>query len=396
MSGLTNKGFEIKTFEDIVASMSAKAKTLFGDDIDTEETSVIGKFIRIGAEEIANAWLEAVNVYNANYIDTAEGTQLENLIHILGEERQPATKATGYVKISGTVGTLIDPGLEVMTSDKVFLTTNPITYVIPEAGYITIAIEAEEVGVTYNVKAGTITKLKYPNNDIVAITNELATIGGADIEDDVETRSRWFSTILKTGNSSIDAIKSNVMDIEGVLKCEVYENDSGVTDSVGRPPNTFETIFLGGDESDVANAVFDKKPAGIATFGTRSVTIQDNTGRDRVVKITPAQTRNIIINVTLSVTAAFIAQDLIDLKNKYITYIGGTDSLSEYQLGTEIGQKLVYNKMLATTFAYDSVTDCTFTWGILGGQMVSTDITTNYNMKNIIDLEDITITLIRV
>ena len=92
--------------------------------------------------------------------------------------------------------------------NKVFKTTNAIVTPIPVAGYVVLPIEASEVGVAYNVRENTIVKLKSPDANIVAVTNELATAGGADIETDVETRNRWFKIILKVGNSSIEAINS--------------------------------------------------------------------------------------------------------------------------------------------------------------------------------------------
>ena len=48
---LTEKGFQRPTYDDLLAAQVARAKKLFGEDIDTSGQSILGKFIRINVSE---------------------------------------------------------------------------------------------------------------------------------------------------------------------------------------------------------------------------------------------------------------------------------------------------------------------------------------------------------
>ena len=60
---LTENGFDRQSFDDILSDLIDSAKLLFGDDIDTTETSVFGKILRLYATDAATNQELAEQVY---------------------------------------------------------------------------------------------------------------------------------------------------------------------------------------------------------------------------------------------------------------------------------------------------------------------------------------------
>lgn len=52
MSCITDKGFVRPSYDEILQTQINRAKVLLGNDIDTSEESVLGKFIRINVFDL--------------------------------------------------------------------------------------------------------------------------------------------------------------------------------------------------------------------------------------------------------------------------------------------------------------------------------------------------------
>ena len=77
--GLTELGFERPTYDDLLEAQIARAKELFGEDIDTNETTPLGKYIRLNVADLANAYEVLEDIYYARFPHTARGTSLDRL-----------------------------------------------------------------------------------------------------------------------------------------------------------------------------------------------------------------------------------------------------------------------------------------------------------------------------
>lgn len=62
---LTDLGYSRPSYNDILVDKIDDTKKLFGEDIKTDDTSTIGKYIRIGAYGLAKAYedIEAVLLF---------------------------------------------------------------------------------------------------------------------------------------------------------------------------------------------------------------------------------------------------------------------------------------------------------------------------------------------
>jgi uncharacterized phage protein gp47/JayE len=114
---------------------------------------------------------------------------------------------------------------------------------------------------------------------------------GTNTETDTELRQRAELSVRLLGSASISAIKARILqNIENASQVFIYENTSDVTVD-GRPPHSFETIISGGNEQEIAQLIWDVKPAGIQTVSTanpsgdeyKEITVKDVNNNDRTV-----------------------------------------------------------------------------------------------------------------
>lgn len=90
---MTENGFRKLTYAEILEAQITRAKDLFGNDIDTSEKSVLGKYIRLNTSDFAEQEAALEAVYLARYIDTATGISLDRLTPFANIRRNGATQA---------------------------------------------------------------------------------------------------------------------------------------------------------------------------------------------------------------------------------------------------------------------------------------------------------------
>lgn len=102
---------------------------------------------------------------------------------------------------------------------------------------------------------------------------------GRLLETDAELRVRYKSGVYALGAATLPALQANLESrVPGVTSVRVFENDTDLVDSVGRPPHSIHVVAEGGLDSEIAAAIFQYKAAGIDTFGAVSAEVIDSEG----------------------------------------------------------------------------------------------------------------------
>ena len=135
---LTVNGFERLTYDEILENQIVRAKELFGDDIDTSESSTFGKMLRLFCLDAADNQELSELVYLSAFPATSSGVSLDRLVAVVGLTRNPATYSEQEVEISGTADTVIPMGFLVSAGDIVFHTLE--TYTIGSGGTVTATV----------------------------------------------------------------------------------------------------------------------------------------------------------------------------------------------------------------------------------------------------------------
>lgn len=352
--GVTDSGFIPKPFSVILEELKQLAKQEFGDDIDLSENSRFLRFLKVVAYREDQLWQLLEDAYYASYIDFATGSNLDNIAALVGFTRIPAAKATGTVTFSrstaATEDITVPAGTRVATSDEsvVFKTTEAVTLAAGNTS-VDAPIEAIEPGSAGNVAANTITKIIDPISGIESVNNANPTSGGRDTETDEEFRYRIKITLAAKGKATLDAIKAAVLEVEGVKTVKIEENDTinDYTDTGGLPPKSFRVFVHGGEDADIAQAIFDSKPAGIRPYGDIAATAYDQDGNAYTIYFSRPTQVSIYVDVSITSDGTSIDEQTVK------------DAIKAYINNLEIGEDVIYAKVLAAVMNIQGVVDAT-------------------------------------
>lgn len=341
---LDEKGFYRKTYDEILTNLEDRAKQLFGSDMNIEETSPLGKYIRIIAYQIDELWEDIEGAYYSGFVSTARGISLDRVSTTLAISRHLAAPSKAILKISGTPGYTVPLGFIVATENDIQYTTTE-DVVLDESGIGTTEVMCMEEGIKGNALAGQINVIVNPDADVVSVTNEEDAYSGRDKESDTAFRERIISSIGSTEGSTTDAILGSILKLSDVKSVTIRENPNSTEDDEGRPPHSFEVFVQGGNDQEIAETIFEKKPLGIQSYGTTSVSVNDIANNPHSIKFSRPKVEPIYLNISLVVNDGF--SSLNEIKTGIINYIGGTDSDNTYYYGLNIGENVIHSKLVS-------------------------------------------------
>lgn len=148
--------------------------------------------------------------------------------------------------------------------------------------------------------AGTVNVIETPIAGWAGVTNTADADLGSNAESDAAYRARHRDQLMGKGSASVQAIRDAVANLDGVTFCAVRENDTDFTDDEGLPPHSFRVTVLGGDDAEIAETIFRKKPAGIATYGNTSEIVVDGEGLPKTINFQRPTQKYIWIDIALT------------------------------------------------------------------------------------------------
>lgn len=355
---LTKNGYKRETYEDIVLRMETKAKESFGQDVNVSQRSFVGMFIRIIAYMLSLVWQDNENVFNSAYRDTAEGKQLDALMPYSGTSRSAATTANGEVTFTGTVGIVVELGTEVSKADETiyFTVENGI---VGANGTVTIPVMCTKSGIIGNADIGTINQIVNPIEGLDSVTNAVAIANGFERETDAELRAKAEISVEGLGSGTTASIRTELLKVDGVRAVFVDENYSDEVNEYNTPVSALQAFVLGGQDTTIAQAILDKKPAGIRPFGATSAVGTDAAGQEKEISFTRAVTVPINAKVTLTTNNAFESDGTEQVIKAIVQYIGGIDTQGISYNGLNMGESVVLSKLIAKIYAVNGIDDVT-------------------------------------
>lgn len=313
MAGLTSTGWVPKTATELRTELEAAIRAELGDDVDVSAESVFGPLIAVCATKLAELWELSGAIYAARTPTGASGVALDAVGAICpGLSRRAATKGTVTLTVSLNNGVTVPAGSRAHVSGEpsnAWVTTEDVTNTSGSPSTLTVAAEALDAGRT-PANAGAITVIATPVTGWTAVTNAADAVPGAPAQNDAAYRLSREQSLARNASSPVNAIAAQVLEVEGVTQCVVWENATAYTDADGRPPHSVEALVLGGDDEDVARAVFAAKAGGIQAYGTGSpVSFTDENGIARSVRFSRPTDLDAYATLILVVDPATYAGD---------------------------------------------------------------------------------------
>lgn len=375
---LTEKGYERRTYEDILNAKIARArhdKFGFGADIDTSELTPLGKFLRIEAYDQALIEELAEQIYYSIFPSTAEGTSLDRLSPFFGLTRNQATPARFKVKVIGKEGVtvpLADKFRVCTESSITYYNTKEETLVADStlgedtgenSGSCIITVECEEKGEIGNVIPSEINKILTGTNGISKVIGLSVEDLGTETESDYKLRQRMYSARGGLGSCTKDSIIAALMAVTDVTSVSVAVNETDETDAAGRPPRSFQCYVEGGDEYDIAKTIFDKKPIGIKTYAppleegeemddspNKHIVINDAGGHEHTIHFSRTTQIDVYVDMDIHTTAEF-PTDGVDKVRK---------AVSDYINDLGVGKSVILSTLYEVIHSVDGVEEVTY------------------------------------
>ena len=190
------------------------------NDIDKREGSFVSNMVSPVGTEFAKYYIELDNILSIMFLEDATNEFLDKKVYDFGIYRKMGTSARGTIKVTGTNGTFIPKGSEVLSQGELVFYTLNDTWIENEEAII--EVEASNVGVDFNIIANSIDKFAKKINGVSSVTNEEEFKEGTDAETDEELRERFFEIIRRPATSgNIYHYEQWAKEIDGINQARV-------------------------------------------------------------------------------------------------------------------------------------------------------------------------------
>lgn len=220
-----------------------------------------------------------VNVEGTEYKITSSGSPTESTILIALDSILQAGTTFTSVLLNGDT----ELRLTYFNSSNLLTTTNSANLSVVELGSLVTATSTVEGDLSF--AADTLQTLVRPISNITSVNNPSILVQGRLEETDEELRVRLSIQDTSSGTATKPSIEASILNlVTGVTAALVSENDTMVTDGDGIPPKSYETFVEGGSNNDIAEIIWETKPAAISTHGDITENVIDSNGDVQSIK----------------------------------------------------------------------------------------------------------------
>lgn len=405
--GLLPAGFSPKTFEVLRNTTNAAIQAAFSASIGLTDKDLLGFFVGIVCKMISDLWELAEAIVASQDPDQATGAALDTLAALTGTIRADADPSEVTLTLTGTPTTLVGVGskAETLSTGSEFETIEDATiaavdayvgltaYVLDDlvtnASRVYLCITAGTSGsggsapsstsqditdgtvhwrymgegtgivdvVAHSVEEGPtvgaaldISVITTPVAGWSSVVNSSDATLGREIATDGELRIQREADLAALGGGTADAIRSALLQLDGVVAVTVFVNNTDTTDGDGVPPHAIEALVQGGTDQDIWNALAANVAAGIATYGDEDGIVEDSEGTEHTLYF--SRPEEILIYIDIFVT-----------KDPDVYPADGNDQIEEavvdWGTARSIGDNVVASAISARAFQIDGVLDVT-------------------------------------
>ena len=260
--------------------------------------------VKVAAEETGQIY--AVSINGTQYSYTSQSSDALAILQGLAA----VITASGYTVSVDTTNVLLTIADQTVSRSGVLVLSDNLT----TASVTVIADFATNEYGRYIFPNGTITEIVTVITGLEKVENLIIPTYGRLQETDVELRHSYLAKSAIRSTRMIDSICSQLIDnVANVESATGYENDTDNTDSEGRPPHSVEIVVDGGDESEIATVILDKKAAGIQTYGSVTVNVATEYGDTVPISFNRPEYVYVWMKITLDADASHLPTNYANL-----------------------------------------------------------------------------------
>jgi hypothetical protein len=340
----TEAGVVLPTEAAILSGVQSDMDSAFGGGLNPALESPQGQLASSQAAIIADKNTEIAVIVNQVDPQFADGRFQDGIARIYFLTRKPGTPTTVICTITGLVNTFIPAGTLAQDSNgNTYKSSGDIT--IPNTSTIDAEFQNVEVG-AIPCASGTLTQVYQAISGWDTINNDEDGILGNVVESRGDFEYRRKNSVALNARSSVDAIYANVFNVDNVIDVYVTENTTSSTINSGSTnfpivPHSVYVAAVGGVNSEVAKAIWDKKDLGCDYNGNTTVIIVDEAGYSHpqptyTVKFERPSSLPILFSVEI-VDNPLLPANTVDLiKAAIIARFNGVDGAGRERIGATV------------------------------------------------------------
>ncbi len=352
MAQVTEKGFISKTQNEYFAELQSELLAIDPEwnlDPSTPDALKMAK----DAEIFGNLDEAVQAAYNSKDPASATALDLDIVCALTGTYRSAGTASSVTLTLSGVAGTVIPAGSLVDSGINTNQWATDAVAAIAANGSVAVSATCQTLGAV-DVNPNQINRIVSTVGGWQSVTNPSVATLGTNQQTDESLRIERALSVGRSGNNQIDSMIGELFAVNGVRRVRVYNNPLTTADANGLPAHSIAPIVDGGENADIALAIFRKWAMGATLFAAgTAVTVNDvfdkypsNTADitfSRPVYVDQVITLNIFDDGTLPANVVSLIQTAI------INYAEGVllpSNVGFNSKGYDIGQRVPVNQLI--------------------------------------------------
>lgn len=273
----TDRGAVAPAAPDVVTGLDADFNAAFGGDLNTDPTTPQGQLITSIAAIILDKDDQLLSLFNNVDPAFASGRMQDAIARIYFLSRLPAQSTVLEILCGGAAGVIIPANSLIKdNANNLYFSTDPATIAVN--GQVVVSFSAQDSGPT-PIPASVQIAQAVPLWDSVSVQSGVI---GNIVESRSQFEARRKLTVAANARGTLESIQAAVLKVPGVIDAYTTENFTAspvTTGGVTLAANSLYVCVAGGAQSDIAKAIWTKKPPGCNYTGNTTVTIfDDNSG----------------------------------------------------------------------------------------------------------------------
>lgn len=299
-------GFEVTEVEDLRTEIASDWQEAFKETdkplLNTDPETPQGQII--DSQVAAVNQKDAEILYVAQQFDprTAEGRFQDALAKIYFLTRKPAIRSTATCTLNGLSGQVIPAGALIQSSVDGTQWALDEDATISGNGTVNATFTCQTEG-AISADADTLTKIVTTVSNWDSVTNPSAATVGQTEETQAAFESRRYQSVALNSRGTVGSVYARISELDDVIAVYVTTNraSSSVTvDSYTLGPHSIYAAVLGGDDDEIAEALYKTNSAGCDYNGNTSISVTDeNTGAVETVLFYRPTDYPIYIKITI-------------------------------------------------------------------------------------------------
>lgn len=302
-------GFDVTEIDDLREQIASEWQEAFKEKdrplLNTDPETPQGQIIDSQVATVNQKDSEVL--YLAQQFDprTAEGRFQNALAEIYFIKRKPAINSYAMCTINGRAGTQIDAGALIESEIDGTQWSLDQNVTIPANETITAKFTCLTDG-AISASSGTLTKIVTTVTGWDTVTNATAIVGSLE-ESQSAFEQRRKDSVSLNARSTVNAVYANVAQCDGVIAVYAVDNKKNISETIDNYTLTPHSVFvsvIGGENEDIAKAIYNNLSAGCDYNGNTSVDITNEySGAVETVKFYRPDVFNIFVKVQIQNSA---------------------------------------------------------------------------------------------